>query len=49
MKIEIEPLSDKWPSEKNFMINDWLVYAKSVYFNDKYSYYSQVFLAKVFI
>ena len=41
MKIKIEPLSDKWPSEK-LMINNWLVYVKSIYFNGKYRYYSQV-------
>ena len=49
MKIKIEPLSDKWTWEKNLMINNWLVYAKSIYFNGKYSYYSQVFLVKAFI
>ena len=43
MKIKIEPLSD------NLMINNWLVYAKSIYFNGKYSYYSKVFLVKTLI
>ena len=43
MKIKIEPLSD------NLMINNWLVYAKSIYFNGKYSYYSKVFLVKALI
>ena len=49
MKIKIESLSDKWPWEKKLMINNWLVYVKSIYFKGKYSYYSQVFLVKTFI
>ena len=49
MNIKIEPLSDKWPSEKKLLIDNWLVYAASIYFNGIYNYYSQVLLVKTFI
>ena len=49
MKNKIEPFNANGPSEKNIMINNWLVYAKSIYFNGKYSYYSKVFLVKALI